>query len=319
MRLFVSAILLLFVAFLADLVSDRLPVDRFLWESGNAGSRIYTDLLVASGVVVVLAGFVSSKAIQGRKGQVFYWIVVVAFLLFGYGLFATGAPLGVRRFILGTETWRVSTHLEHFIRYCCLCFMPVQCIAIGLVMVEQTKRPLWSWIWLIGLIAASIFLWYLVYIHKAKTVLYLELLLERNRLLSISFFFFELVLMGCAVGLVGKRRNFDSIGLAFVTRVFYLLCVMMMLTAMAFTIDNGLRKEPLHGQQSSWLSGLSPAGSVFDDELINSLLGLFSILLLFFLGLCCVHEMFTTFVGFLETRLASSTARLSSPSNQGGD
>jgi hypothetical protein len=88
---------------------------------------------------------------------------------------------------------------------------------------------------------------------------------------------------------------------------------------MAFTIYNGLRKEPLHGQQWSWMSGLSPAGSVFDDELINSLVGLFSILLLFFLGLCCVHEMFTTFMGFLETRLASSTGRLSSPSNQGGD
>jgi hypothetical protein len=94
---------------------------------------------------------------------------------------------------------------------------------------------------------------------------------------------------------------------------------MMLLTAMAFTIYNGLRKEPLHGQQWSWMSGLSPAGSVFDDELINSLVGLFSILLLFFLGLCCVHEMFTTFMGFLETRLASSTGRLSSPSNQGGD
>jgi len=319
MRLFISAILLLVVALLSDLVSDRLPVDRFLWESGDAGSRIYTDLLVASGVVVVLAGFVSSKAIQGRQGQVFYWIFVVAFLLFGYGLFATGAPLGVRRFILGTETWRVSTHPEHFLRYCCLCFLPVQCIAIGLAMVEQTKRPAWSWICLISLISGSIFLWYLVYIHNATTVLYLELLLERNRLLLISFFFLELVLMGCAVGLVGKRRSFESIGFAFVARVLYLLCVMMLLTAMALTIYNGVRKEPLHGQQWSWMSGLSPAGLVFDEELINSLVGLFSILLLAFIGLCCMHELFTTFMRFLETRLAGSAARVSSPSEQGGD
>lgn len=319
MRLFANSIFLLVVVVLANLTSERLPVDRFLSESGNPRASIDSALLVASGWIVVIAGFVSSRiALEGR-GQFSYRMIFIVLLLLGYVLFSIGAPLGVRRFILGTETWRISTHLEHFIRYLCLFFTPVYCIAVGLAFSDQVKPNWWNWTAKTGTIVISIFLWYSINIQCATTVVFLDLLLERNRLVFITLLFIELVFFGFALGIASKRWTFDSIALGLGARFLYILFVFFLLIAMVLTIYNGMDKVLLYGQQSSWLNGLSLAGFDFDDEMRNSFSGLFSILLLAFLILYSLHEIFISVVRFLEVRSFNSSSVNEFPMNKAKD
>jgi hypothetical protein len=300
-RLFVNLILLLAAVKLATQISDRLPVDRFLSESGNPRANIDSALLAASGLIVVIAGFVGSRiALKGPR-QFSYRMILTVLLLLGYILFTIGAPLGVRRFILGTETWRISTHLEHFIRYLSLFFTPVYCLAVGLAFSDQFTPNWWNWIVKIGSVVVSIFLWYSINIQFATSVLFLDLLLERNRLITISLLFIELVFLGFAVGIASKRWAFDSIALGLGARLLYVLFLVFLLVAMALTIYNGIAKSLLYGQQSSWLNGLSLAGYVFDDEMLNSFYGLLSILLIAFLALRSLHGIFISVVRFMDS------------------
>jgi hypothetical protein len=240
-------------------------------------------------------------------------------LLLGYVLFSIGAPLGVRRFILGTETWRISTHLEHFIRYLSLFFTPVHCIAVGLAFADPFKPHWWNWTAKTGSVVASIFLWYSINIQFATTVLLLDLLPERNRLIFISLLFIELVFLGFAVGIANKRWTFDSIALGLGARLLYILFLMFLLIAMALTIYNGIEKTPLHGQQSSWLNGFSLAGYDFDDDMRNSFSGLFSILLLAFLTLYSLHGIFLSVVLFMEVGSIDSSSVNDLPMNKAKD
>jgi hypothetical protein len=317
--LFVNLFLLFVAVILANLISDRLPVDRFLSESGNPRANIDSALLVASGLVVVIAGFVGSRiALEGR-GHFSYRMILILLLLIGYVLFSVGAPLGVRRFILGTETWRISTHLEHIIRYLILFFTPVHCIAVGLAFSEQFKLNWWNWTAKTGSVVVSIFLWYSINIQFATTVLFLDLLLERNRLITISLLFVELIFVGFAVGIAGKRWAFDSIALGLGARLLYILFLMFLLIAMALTIYNGIEKALIYGQPSSWLNDLSLAGYDFDDEMLNSLYGLLSILIPAFLTLYSLHGIFLSVVRFRDVRSLISSAVNDLPMNKAKD
>jgi hypothetical protein len=300
-------------------MSDRLPVDRFLSESGNPRASIDSVLLIASGLAILTAGFVGSKIDLEGRGHFSYRMILILLLLLGYVLFSIGAPLGVRRFILGTETWRISTHLEHFIRYLSLFFTPVHCIAVGLAFADQFKPHWWNCLAKTGSVVASIFLWYSINIQFATTVLFLDLLLERNRLIIISLLFIELVFLGFAVGIANKRWTFDSIALGLGARLLYILFLTVLLIAMALTIYNGVEKSPLHGQQSSWLNGLSLAGYDFDDEMRNSFSGLFSILLLAFLTLYSLHGIFLSVVRFMEVGTIDSSSVNDLPMNKAKD
>jgi hypothetical protein len=299
-QLLVNSILLLVAVIVANLISDRLPVDRFLSESGNPRASIDFVLLVASGLAILIAGFVGSRVALVGRGHFSYRMIPILLLLLGYVLFSIGAPLGVRRFILGTETWRISTHLEHFIRYLSLFFTPVHCIAVGLAFSDQFKPNCWNWTVKTGSVVVSIFLWYSINIQFATTVLFLDLLLERNRLMIISLLFVELVFLGFAVGIASKRWAFDSIAHGLGARLLYILFLMSLLLTMALTIHNGLGKVFLYGQQSSWLNGFSLAGYDFDDEMSNSLCGLLSILLLAFLTLYSLLGIFISIVRFMD-------------------
>lgn len=293
---------------LANLISDRLPVDRFLSESGNPGASIDSVLLVASGLAILISGFVGSRiALEGR-GHFSYRMILILLLLLGYVLFSTGAPLGVRRFILGTETWRISTHLEHFIRYLSLFFTPVHCIAVGLAISDQFKPNWWNWAAKTGSVVVSIFLWYSINIHFATTVLFLDLMLERNHLAIISLLFIELVFLGFAVGIASKRWAFDSFAFGLGARLLYVLFLTVLLIAMALTIYIGIEKALLYGQQSSWLNGLSLAEYDFHDEMWNSLYGLLSILLLAYLTLYSLHEIFISIVRFMNVGPLNSSS-----------
>jgi hypothetical protein len=211
---------------------DLLPWKRLLEESGNGCTSFNAGLCFVAFLLTAIAGFFTGHCLEVEDIK---WVLfrTILLLIAGYICFSLCANIGVRRFILGTETWRVGTHMEHFFRFSMLVFPPCYCLGLGFFgyrkgNVHSRSQMAWS----IAFVSLAFAVWYIAVIHNASTVLVLDILVDQHRIYKIFAFFAELTVLGCFIGSLGfvieKPINPLSIIIAVVNMVLGSLLIGLM-------------------------------------------------------------------------------------------
>jgi hypothetical protein len=313
-RIFCYGILLLFLVMVAYSRSNFDFVDKLLLESGHPDASLQKKLIFCSLFSVVLGGLITTVKTEYPKMVATSRFLALIVVFLGYVFFSWSAPLGVRRFFIGTETWGVPVHFEHFIRYFSLLCLPMQCLVAGLSMALQSKRQFSDWMWCAGSLLLSIGVWYWVCIMKASTVLLLDLLVEDNLLPLISIFFTELMLLGYAVGCIHSEWNFD-----FYSRRFWILVypigVFCLFSAISATVCYGLNETLLLEGNQGWLNGLFPSLRFSVGVLSNAIVYLFLNCCFVFLALYAMSGVVIHSMRFFEMALKGGARSIVSSGN----
>ncbi|MFM8573780.1 MAG: hypothetical protein ACKOAU_19450 [Pirellula sp.] len=289
-------------------------MDKLVLESGHPEASVQKKLIFCSFFSVFLGGLITTVKVQYPKMVVTSRFLAIVLVFLGYVFFSWSAPLGVRRFFIGTETWGGPVHLEHFIRYFCLLCLPMHCLFAGLSMPLQSKRRFSNWMWCAGSLLLSIGVWYWVCIMKASTVLLLDLLVEDNRLLFISIFFTELMLLGYAVGCIHSELGFE-----FYSRRFWILLypigVFCLFSAISATVCYGLSQTLPFEWDLAWLNGLFPSLRFSVGVLSNAIVYLFLNCFFVFLALYAMSGVVILSMRFFEMAFKGGVSGIVSSGN----